>query len=49
VGDALKQLYKEDAISLQRLSATFRREDLIEFLDKNRSWDLPSPGQSSLL
>ena len=49
VGEALKRLYKDDDISLQRLSATFRREDLIEFLDKNRSWELPSPGQSSLL
>ena len=49
VGEALKRLYKDDDISLQRLSATFRREDLIEFLDKNRSWELPSPGPSSLL
>jgi hypothetical protein len=31
---ALKQLYREEKISLQRLSATFRREDLIEYLSR---------------
>jgi hypothetical protein len=33
IHDALVALYNEKEISLQRLSATFRREDLIEFLN----------------
>lgn len=31
---ALKMLYREEEISLQQLSATFRRSDLIEILDR---------------
>jgi hypothetical protein len=34
---ALAALYKDQEVSLQRLSATFRREDLIEFLDVPKS------------
>lgn len=34
---ALTTLYKDQVVSLQRLSATFRREDLIEFLDVPQS------------
>jgi hypothetical protein len=34
VENALKMLYKESDISLQQLSATFRRSDLIEKLDR---------------
>jgi hypothetical protein len=33
VANALKMLYRESDISLQQLSATFRRSDLIEKLD----------------
>jgi hypothetical protein len=36
VGDAIKKLYGDQAISLQRLSATFRRGDLIEELGIRR-------------
>ena len=32
VAGALKRLYCDDAVSLQRLAATFRRGDLIELL-----------------
>ncbi len=39
---ALAALYKDQEVSLQRLSATFRREDLIEFLD------VPKPGAELL-
>lgn len=34
VDDALQHLYRKGTISLQRLSATFRRGDLIEILDQ---------------
>jgi hypothetical protein len=33
IQEALKNLYGDKPVSLQRLSATFRREDLIEFLN----------------
>lgn len=33
IQEALKKLYGDTPVSLQRLSATFRREDLIEFLN----------------
>jgi hypothetical protein len=33
VESALRMLYREEEISLQQLSATFRRSDLIEKLD----------------
>jgi hypothetical protein len=41
VGDALKTLYGENSVSLQQLSATFRRGDLIDTLNEMQLRERP--------